>query len=145
MENNKSGIAPRVSDQGPAPFTVHLSQTTCRNSNFRTVLWTGTYLQMTLMCIPPRGEIGLEMHSDTDQFLRLESGVGAVRMGSEKDKLCFQKCIRAGDGVFVPAGTWHNIINTGRNSLKVSSIYAPPHHPYGTVHRTKKDAEEKHH
>ena len=92
---------------------------------------------MTLMCIPPRGEIGLEMHGDTDQFLRLESGVGAVRMGSEKDKLCFQKCIRAGDGVFVPAGTWHNIINTGRYPMKLYSVYAPPKHPRGTVHQTK--------
>ena len=100
---------------------------------------------MTLMCIPPGGDIGLEIHEDTDQYIRIEMGRALVRMGTCKNQMDFQQNLFRGDGIFIPAGTWHNIINTGRNSLKVSSIYAPPHHPYGTVHRTKKDAEEKHH
>ena len=103
------------------------------------------HLQMTLMCIPPGGDIGLEIHEDTDQYIRIEMGRALVRMGTCKNQMDFQQNLFRGDGIFIPAGTWHNIINTGRNSLKVSSIYAPPHHPYGTVHRTKKDAEEKHH
>ncbi|MCI6733313.1 MAG: cupin domain-containing protein [Lachnospiraceae bacterium] len=100
---------------------------------------------MTLMCILPGGDIGLEIHEDTDQYIRIEMGRALVRMGTCKNQMDFQQNLFRGDGIFIPAGTWHNIINTGRNSLKVSSIYAPPHHPYGTVHRTKKDAEEKHH
>lgn len=116
-----------------------------QNQNFRTALWTGCHLQLTLMCIPAGGEIGLEVHPDTDQFIRLESGQGMAMMGACKDKLNFQKCIGADDAVFVPAGTWHNIINTGRCPLKLYSIYAPPHHPHGTVHRLKADADAAEH
>ncbi|MGN1081229.1 MAG: cupin domain-containing protein [Acutalibacteraceae bacterium] len=89
------------------------------------------------MCIPSGGEIGLEMHADTDQFLRLESGNGIVKMGSCSENLTLRKCIGAGSAVFVPAGTWHNIINTGCCPLKIYSIYAPPKHPHGTIHQTK--------
>lgn len=96
---------------------------------------------MTLMCIPPCGEIGLEIHEDTDQFIRVEQGKAIVKMGKCRNQLDCRQDLCRGDGVFVPAGTWHNIVNTGRESLKVSSIYAPPHHPRGTVERTKSDAE----
>ncbi|MGN0454611.1 MAG: cupin domain-containing protein, partial [Ruminococcus sp.] len=123
----------RSKDAGPAPYAVKLRQETLRNDNFRTALWTGANLQLTLMSIPPGGEIGLENHPDTDQFLRLEQGKALVKMGSCKGKLTYQKCICAGDAVFVPAGTWHNIINKGRCPLKLYSIYAPPKHPHGTV------------
>ena len=95
---------------------------------------------MTLMCIPPCGDIGLEIHEDTDQYIRVEMGRAAVRMGKCKNQLNFQQNLCRGDGIFIPAGTWHNIVNTGRSSLKVSSVYAPPHHPRGTVHYTKEDA-----
>ena len=91
--------------------------------------------------IPKNGEIGLEVHNDTDQFLRVESGKGIVKMGSCRDKMNFHKYIGAGDTVFVPAGTWHNIINTGDCPIKIYSIYAPPKHPHGTVHKTKEIAE----
>ena len=131
-------------DHGPVPYTLHVDQEAMRNRNFRTAVWTGCHLQMTLMCIPPGGDIGLEIHEDTDQYIRIEMGRALVRMGTCKNKLNYQQNLSRGDGIFVPAGTWHNIINTGRNSFKVSSIYAPPHHPHGTVHHTKKDAEEKH-
>lgn len=92
-------------DYGPEPFTINIQKSTCKNNNFRTALWTGNHLQLTLMSIPVGGEIGLEMHEDTDQFLRLESGRAVVKMGSCKDKLNFQKCISANEAVFVPAGT----------------------------------------
>lgn len=131
----------RPTDFGAKPFCVNIMQAACSNDNFRAALWTGCHLQLTLMCIPPHGEIGLEMHSDTDQFLRLESGKATVFMGACKDKMNFKKCVCAGDGVFVPAGTWHNIINTDCCPLKLYSIYAPPKHPHGTIHRTKAIAE----
>ncbi len=136
----KSGYK-AMKDFGPEPFSVNIEQATCKNQNFRTTLWTGCHLQLTLMCIPEGGEIGLEKHPDTDQFLRLEAGQGIVKMGSCKDNMNFQKHISAGDSIFVPADTFHNIINTGCCPLKLYSIYAPPKHPHGTVHETKEIAD----
>ena len=92
------------------------------------------------MSIPTCGEIGVEIHPDTDQFIRVEGGQALVRMGACREKLNFQRSLSMGDAIFVPAGTWHNILNNGNCPLKLSSIYAPPHHPKGTVHRTKADA-----
>lgn len=131
-------------DYGPEPFAVNISQATRRNNNFRRALWTGEHLQLTLMSIPVGGEIGLENHSDTDQFLRIEAGFGVLKMGECREEMDFVRRIGAGDGIFVPAGTWHNIINTGRCPLKIYSIYAPPHHPHGTVQRTKEIADKEH-
>ncbi|NLA73548.1 MAG: cupin domain-containing protein [Clostridiales bacterium] len=130
-------------DFGPEPFVVNISNATEQNSVYRRTLWTGCHLQLTLMCIPPCGEIGLEVHPQTDQFLRLEAGRGIVKMGKCKDQLDFQQKVCRDDAIFVPAGTWHNVINTGRAPLKLYSIYAPPHHPHGTVHRTKAEADAR--
>ena len=129
-----------VTDHGPDPFTVPLDQAVCRNRNFRTALWTGCHLQLTLMYIPAGGEIGLERHPDTDQFIRAEHGRAFVCIGTCQEKLDFRCRLNTGDGIFVPAGAWHNICNVGDCPLKLSSIYAPPHHPKGTIHRTKADA-----
>ena len=144
-KNNCNSSDFHAKDYGPAPFAVNIAGETCRNNNFRTALWTGCNLQLTLMSIPAGGEIGLEMHDNTDQFLRIESGSGIVCMGSCKGKLNFNKHIGSGDAVIVPAGTWHNIINEGGCPLKIYSLYAPPKHPHGTVHRTKKIADESEH
>jgi len=89
------------------------------------------------MTIPPGGEIGLEIHPDTDQFLRLEQGQGIVQMGRDRRNLNFRQTVGPDFAVFVPAGMWHNITNIGRTPIKLYSIYAPPHHPPGTVHATK--------
>lgn len=132
-----------VTDHGPAPFCAHIMGAARQNPNFRTAFWTGSHLQMTLMHIPPCGEIGLEMHPDTDQLIRVEHGRALVRMGSCRESLDYSCCLNAGDGVFVPAGTWHNVCNGGNGPLKLSSIYAPPHHPKGTVHPIKADAAPK--
>ena len=134
-------------DNGPAPFVMNIEQMTNLNTNFRTALWTGRHLQLTVMSIPGGGEIGLEVHPDTDQFLRVESGSGKTLMGPDQKSLNFQESINRGDAIFVPAGTWHNIINTGSRPLKLYTIYAPPQHPHGTVHKTKEqaDMEEGHH
>ena len=128
-------------DHGPYPYVTNIAKATGQNQNYRTALWTGCHLQLTLMSIPVRGEIGLEIHPDTDQFLRIEQGSGVAMMGKRKELLDFQQCISADDVILVPAGTWHNVVNKGRCPLKLYSIYAPPHHPHGTVHRTKADAD----
>ena len=133
----------RDGDHGPMPYCIDIAKEACRNTNFRTAFWTGTHLQMTLMSVPVRGDIGLEMHPDTDQLIRVEEGQALVRMGRCKEQAETQCCLRTGDAVFIPCGTWHNIFNNGNCPLKLSSVYAPPHHPRGTVHRTKEDAKEE--
>ena len=108
-----------------------------QNKNYRTTLWTGLHLQLTLMSIPAGGEIGLEVHPDVDQFLYIVSGCGLVMMGPEKNLLNYQKDVYDGYAVFVPAGTWHNMINRLNRPLQLYSIYAPPNHPHGTTQATK--------
>ncbi|WP_459910785.1 cupin domain-containing protein [Desulfotomaculum defluvii] len=132
----------RLMDYGPYPFVINIEQAAKQNNNFRLALWTGRYLQLTLMSINVGEDIGLEMHPNLDQFIRIEEGVGLVLMGDRKDRLDFQAYV-CDDYVFViPAGKWHNLINMGNKPIKLYSIYAPPQHPHGTVHRTKADAEE---
>ena len=85
-------------------------------------------------------DIGLEIHPNVDQFLRVEQGQGIVQMGKSKDNLSFERNVSDDSAIMIPAGTWHNVINTGTIPLKLYSIYAPPNHPFGTVHVTKADA-----
>ena len=136
-----------LKDHGPRPYAVDIEAATVQNDTFRTALWTGEHLQLTLMSIPVGGEIGLEAHDEIDQFLRLEQGRGRVQMGPSRDDLSFEQEIEDDWVVLVPAGTWHNITNVGNEPLKVYSIYTPPEHPHGTVHQTKEeaDAAEEHH
>lgn len=136
-----------MKDYGPEPFTVNIEEITTQNKNFRTVLWTGEHLQLTLMSINPGEDIGLEIHPELDQFLRIEEGQGIVKMGDNENNLDYQEDVFEDFAFIIPAGKWHNILNTGTKALKLYSIYAPPQHPYGTVHRTKEDAmaaEENH-
>ena len=128
-------------DCGPDPYVTNIHMAAMNNPHFRTTIWTGEYLQMTLMMIPPCGEVGQEIHPDTDQYIRVESGKALVRMGKCKNELKFTQYANCGDGIFVPAGMWHNIINAGKESLRLSSVYAPPHHPKGTIHHTKADSD----
>ena len=132
-----------IRDYGPEPFVVNIDEITKLNNTFRTALWTGEHLQLTLMSIPVGESIGLEIHPDTDQFLRLEQGEGLVQMGKDKNNLSFQKRVSNNFAFVVPAGTWHNLINIGNIPIKLYSIYAPPKHPRGTVHLTKADAEHE--
>lgn len=128
---------PELRDYGPEPFVINIAEATKRNPNFRTVLWTGCYLQLTLMSINPGEDIGLEIHPFVDQFIRIEQGQGLVQMGDSKECLDFQRMVYENDVILIPAGKWHNLINTGNIPLKLYSIYAPPEHPRGTVHVTK--------
>lgn len=130
----------RVSDYGLRPYVVDIEKATKQNKAFRTALWTGNHLQLTLMSIGVGEDIGLEVHPNVDQFIRIEEGQGLVQMGDNKNVLDFQQNVYEDFAVFVPAGKWHNIINTGNKPLKLYSIYAPPEHPFGTVHETKQVA-----
>lgn len=138
MKNN--GLV-ELKDYGPQPFVINIDEATRRNTTFRTALWTGEQLQVTLMSINVGDDIGLEVHPEGDQFIRIEEGQGIVRMGDTKDNLNFQAAIADDFAIMIPAGKWHNIINTGNIPLKLYAIYAPPEHPRGTVHVTKADAE----
>jgi mannose-6-phosphate isomerase-like protein (cupin superfamily) len=130
-------------DYGPEPFVVNIEEATKQNNNFRTAFWTGCHLQLTLMSIKVGGDIGLEIHPHVDQFIRIEEGQGLVMMGASKYNLNFQRNVYDNDAIFIPAGTWHNLINTGDKPVKLYSIYAPPQHPHGTVHKTKEIAEDE--
>lgn len=131
----------KLKDYGPEPFVVNIEEATKQNHYYRVALWTGKHLQLTLMSIQPGEDIGLENHPNLDQFIRIEQGRGVVMMGDRKDKLDFQANIKDDYAVIIPAGKWHNLMNTGNVPMKLYSIYAPPKHPYGTVQPTKEDAE----
>lgn len=129
-----------IKDYGAQPFVVNINEAAKQNNTYRTALWTGPHLQVTLMSINVGDDIGLEVHPDNDQFLRIEQGQGVVRMGPRQDRLTFERQVMDDSAIMVPAGTWHNVINTGNVPLKLYAIYAPPHHPFGTVHATKEIA-----
>jgi len=131
----------KLKDYGPEPFVVNITEATKENNTFRTALWTGNHLQLTLMSIGVGEDIGLEVHPHVDQFLRIEEGQGIVKMGDSKDDLNFLRKVYDDFAIIIPAGKWHNIINTGNKPLKLYSIYAPPNHPHGTIHKTKAEAE----
>lgn len=131
----------RIIDYGGQPIALNIDKMAKANTFFRTALWTGKHLQVTLMSIPAGTDIGVETHPNLDQFLRVEEGCGLVMMGKSQNNLCYHKKVNSDYAIIVPAGTWHNIINTSKKPLKIYSIYAPPQHPFGTIHKTKADAE----
>jgi len=145
MRRHNCGGHPSIRDYGCEPFIFNIHHATVRNENFRTTLWTGQNLQLTLMSIPTCTDIGAEMHSDVDQFIRVESGRAKVYTGTCQNNLHEVGYVDENYAIIIPAGTWHNIVNVGNRPLKLYSIYAPPQHPFGTVHRTKADAEHKEH
>ena len=125
-------------------YIDNIEEKTKENSNFRTVLYTGSHMQLVVMSLKPGEDIGMEVHDNVDQFFRFESGEGKVIMNGE------ESLVGAEMVAIVPAGTQHNIVNTSETEdLKLYTIYAPANHPEGTVHVTKEEAmaaeEEKHH
>ncbi|OXM83079.1 cupin domain-containing protein [Paenibacillus rigui] len=133
-----------IRDFGKEPFVVDIEQVTKQNNTFRTALWTGAHFQVTVMSIPVGSDIGLEVHPNTDQFIRIEEGQSLVQMGNSRERLDFEAKAQEGYAIMIPAGKWHNVTNTGNKPLKVYVIYAPPQHPFGTVHPTKADAMASH-
>ena len=116
-------------------FIGDIEDRTGQNRDFRRVLYTGPHLQLVLMSIEPGGEIGEEVHEETDQFFRVEEGQGETVIDG------LATAIIDGVALLIPAGARHNIRNTGQKPLKVYTLYAPPHHEDGTVHRTRAEAE----
>ena len=133
----------RTTDHGGEPYVTNVERNTIQNTNFRTAIWTGKHAQMTLMCISPCGEIGWEIHPQTDQLIRIEQGRAVVQMGEHKGDKDFVQSMYKGDVTFIPAGIWHNLINIGNIPLKVTVTYAPPNHPKYTKHRTKEEADRE--
>ena len=117
-------------------FKSNIEKDTLKNKNFRKVLYTAKHSQLVVMSLKPKEEIGLETHPENDQFLRFEGGTGRVLIDGNK------YTVKDGDAVIVPAGAKHNVINTSASEdLKLYTIYSPPHHKDGTIHKTKEDAE----
>ena len=114
-----------------------IEKQTLENPYFRQVLFTGKHAQLVVMCLGPGEEIGDEVHRNVDQFFRIEQGEGKFVFNEKQERL-----VRDGDAVVVPAGTYHNVINTSKTvPLKLYTIYSPPNHPDGTVHKTRAEAE----
>jgi mannose-6-phosphate isomerase-like protein (cupin superfamily) len=116
-------------------FNENIIERAKRNSWFREVVATGPHAQVVVMSIPPGGEIGEEVHETVDQVLTFVSGEGTAIMAGERSR------VAPGHLVLVPAGTVHNIVNDGPTDLRLYTIYAPPQHAHGTIHRTKADAD----
>lgn len=117
-------------------FVGNIEELSENNADFRRVLYTGKRLQLVVMTLQPGEEIGEEVHDDGDQFFRVEEGEGDVLIDGKRTR------IKSGDAVLIPGGARHNIVNTGKKSLHVYTLYAPPEHLDRTVHASKADAEK---
>lgn len=117
------------------PYFGHIEEEALANENFRKVIHTGQFSQLVLMSLKPGEEIGLETHPHVDQFFRFEKGEGSVVVGAE------EFLVSDGDAVVVPAGSQHNVTNTGMSDLKLYTVYSPANHPADTIHKTKAEAE----
>ena len=124
-------------------YVGNIEKQTSKNNYFRQVLFTGKNAQLVIMCLQRGEEIGDEVHPNVDQFFRIEQGEAKFIFNEKEEHI-----VHDGEAVIVPAGTFHNVINTGKGRLKLYTVYSPPNHPDGTVHKTKAEAskaEAKHH
>lgn len=117
-----------------------IEETTLDNTTFRTVLFTGKNVQLTVMRLAPGEDIGREVHPHLDQFVRIEAGEARVELSTTANGIDQTHDLSSDWAVIIPAGVWHNVVNTGGEDVKLYSLYAPPEHPPETVHRTKADA-----
>jgi mannose-6-phosphate isomerase-like protein (cupin superfamily) len=118
-----------------------IEKTTLDNDTFRTVVYTGGHTQLTVMRLGSGEEIGWEMHDHLDQFLRIETGRAELDLGTSEDTVDETHPVSDDWAFIIPAGTWHNVRNVGDGDVKLYSLYSPPEHPDGTVHRTKAEAD----
>ena len=118
-----------------------IERETLDSTTFRTVVFTGEHTQLTVMRLAPGEDIGREAHDDRDQFLRIEQGQARVELGRAADSIDEMHDVADDWAIIVPAGIWHNVVNTGDGDLKLYSLYSPPEHPDGTVHVTKAEAD----
>jgi mannose-6-phosphate isomerase-like protein (cupin superfamily) len=115
-----------------------IAKDTVKNKFFRQVLYTGKYAQLVVMCLKPGEEIGNEVHANVDQFFRIEKGKAKFVLNGTEEHV-----VKAEEAAIVPAGTYHNVINASKTEkLQLYTLYSPPNHPDGTVHKTKAEAEE---
>ncbi|NLL77375.1 MAG: cupin domain-containing protein [Clostridiales bacterium] len=128
-------------DQGARPFVTNLRQDTINNNYFITTRWTCRNMQLILMSVPINSDVGANVHQASDQFLYIEQGSALVVMGTCMDCLSYQARVTDNYAIIVPAGIWHNIINTGTIDLKMFSIYAPSMYSHGSIYPTKEDAD----
>jgi mannose-6-phosphate isomerase-like protein (cupin superfamily) len=127
----------QIEEEKMTGFVGDIEKLTEKNNYFRQVLFTGKHTQLVVMCLQPGEEIGNEVHDTVDQFFRIEEGEAKFVFSNSEEHL-----VHGGDAVIVPAGTFHNVINTsGEEQLKIYTLYSPPNHPDGTVHKTKAEAE----
>jgi mannose-6-phosphate isomerase-like protein (cupin superfamily) len=116
-------------------YVGNIEEETIKNTNFRKVIFTGKHNQLVVMSLKPGEQIGMEVHNNLDQFFRVDAGEGKIVMDGEERKIV------DGDAMVVPGGVEHNVINTSKTKdLKLYTIYSPPNHPDGTVHKTYKEA-----
>ena len=116
-------------------FVDNIEALTTGNDYFRKVLYTGKHMQLVLMTLKPGEEIGAEVHEGHDQFFRIEAGKGEVIIDNERTS------VQDDDAIIVPAGARHNVVNTGTEPLKLYTLYGPPEHRDGVVHRNKAEAD----
>ncbi len=127
-----------MEDLNMTGYVGHIEQQTTKNDYFRKVLFTGKHAQLVVMCLQAGEEIGNEVHPAVDQFFRIEEGEAKFVFNGKEEHV-----VKDGDAVVVPAGTFHNVINTSKTkTLKLYTVYSPPNHPDGTIHKTKAEAEE---
>jgi mannose-6-phosphate isomerase-like protein (cupin superfamily) len=135
-----AGATPARDRQGGTMigYTGPIEEQTLKNTYFRQVLFTGKHAQLVVMSLHPGEEIGNEVHPNVDQFFRIEQGEARFLLDQKEERL-----VRDGDAVVVPAGTYHNVINASKTTdLKLYTVYSPPNHPDGTVHKTKAEADK---
>jgi mannose-6-phosphate isomerase-like protein (cupin superfamily) len=123
-------------------WLTDIEKLTLENGDFRRVVYTGEHTQLTVMRLAPGEDIGLESHGHLDQFLRVEQGQARVDFGRSEDSVDESHEVSDDWAVIVPAGAWHNVVNTGQEDVKLYSLYSPPEHADGTVHVTKAEAAE---
>ena len=122
-------------------YVGNIEKQTTKNKKFRRVLFTGKFTQLVVMCLQPTEEIGTEVHETVDQFFRIEEGKAKFIFNDDEVHK-----VKTGDAVIVPAGTKHNVVNTSaKRRLRLYTLYSPPNHPDGTIHKTKADAEAAEH
>ncbi|MDI6400970.1 cupin domain-containing protein [Balneolaceae bacterium ANBcel3] len=142
---NEEAVVFDESREPVGPWVLDIEQSTKENAYYRHVIWTGRYMQLVLMSLKPGEVIDLEVHHDHDQFIRIEQGEARVLMGETEENLTYEKKAYDDWAILIPAGYWHKIINAGDVELKLYTLYAPPEHQKGTLHRTYEDAAEYHH
>lgn len=141
VEEAHHDVEPSADD----PWAVDIEELTVGNENYRSAVWTGKYIQLALMTLQPGERIDPELHDNHDQFIRIEEGEAQVLMGKEKDNMTFDKIVGDDWAILIPAGYWHEVINTGDTELKLYTVYGPPEHKPRTLHKTYAEAEHDHH